>query len=517
MNTQHTEPTRKLSIIRLSIFIAVVYLIGYSVIAEWNNWNLIKADTPYEPWFAPYVDVTATPHYAFEQISAHQAQNMILSFIVSDTNDVCTPSWGAHYTLDEAYEILDLDRRIARYRQAGGEIGVSFGGLLNDELAVNCTNEQSLYQAYAQVIDRYDIEMIDLDLEGTGLTDQQAAVRRANVIVQLQHNYPDLSVWLTLPAATFGLTTEGTNSVATLLDVGVDIAGVNAMTMNYGASKEQGTTMADASEQALSELHRQLMALYAQHGTPLSSEGAWKKIGATPMIGQNDVTSEIFTFSDAQQLATFSQASSLSRLSMWSMNRDYQCGGNYVNVSIVSDGCSGITQEQHAFSTLFSTTFTGHINNYDPEAADTITPTIIKDNPTTSPYPIWSENSTYLQGTKIVWHGHVYEAKWWTQGDLPDHPVLQSWETPWTLIGPVLPGEKPVPQVILVDGTYPSWDGTTIFEAGERVLFNGVPYQAKWWTQGDSPAAASTNPDSSPWMPLSRAQIEAITESTKKD
>ncbi|BDZ49697.1 hypothetical protein GCM10025867_19380 [Frondihabitans sucicola] len=117
---------------------------------------------------------------------------------------------------------------------------------------------------------------------------------------------------------------------------------------------------------------------------------------------------------------------------------------------------------------------------------------------------------TGFEGTKIVWHRNVYEAKWWTQGDVPDNPVLNSWQTPWQLVGPVLKGEKPVAQPTLPAGTYPNWDGTTAFTSGARVLFEGTPYQAKWWTQGDSPAAASSNPDSSPWVPLTLAQIAAV-------
>ena len=134
------------------------------------------------------------------------------------------------------------------------------------------------------------------------------------------------------------------------------------------------------------------------------------------------------------------------------------------------------------------------------------------DDPATSPYQIWKDSGAYLQGTKVVWHGNVYEAKWWTQGDLPDNPVLQSYETPWKLVGPVLPGEKPVTQPTLPEGTYPTWSGEDKYETGQRVLFNGTPYQAKWWNQGQSPAAASSNADSSPWTPLTQIQIKEILE-----
>ena len=42
------------------------------------------------------------------------------------------------------------------------------------------------------------------------------------------------------------------------------------------------------------------------------------------------------------------------------------------------------------------------------------------------------------------------------------------------------------------------------------MLFDGVPFEAKWWTQGDSPEASSASPDSSPWAPLTQDEIDAI-------
>src|SRR5690606_24650640 len=134
-----------------------------------------------------------------------------------------------------------------------------------------------------------------------------------------------------------------------------------------------------------------------------------------------------------------------------------------------------------------------------------------------SPYQIWNEEGAFLEGTKVVWHGNVYEAKWWTQGDMPDNPVLQAWETPWQLIGPVLPNEKPIPQPTLPEGTYPAWSGTVEYETGQRVLYNGLPYQAKWWTMGDSPAGSTANADNSPWVPLTQTQIKKIIESTSDE
>ena len=150
------------------------------------------------------------------------------------------------------------------------------------------------------------------------------------------------------------------------------------------------------------------------------------------------------------------------------------------------------------------------------EAAATVTTDEAKeiesvvDNPATSPYPIWAEESSYLEGTKVVWHKNVYQTKWWTRGDLPDNPVLNEWETPWVLIGPVLPGETPIPKPTLPAGTYPDWAGTAIYEKGALILFDGVPYESKWWNQGESPDAAAADPDGSPWAVLSDTEVEKL-------
>ena len=64
-------------------------------------------------------------------------------------------------------------------------------------------------------------------------------------------------------------------------------------------------------------------------------------------------------------------------------------------------------------------------------------------------------------------------------------------------------------------GYYAQWTGTAIYNTGQRVLFNGVPYQAKWWNQGQSPAAATSDPGNSPWAPLTQAQINALLAQVK--
>jgi len=519
-NNTYIEPKRKLSFGRLILAISIISWGIYGSITYWNAKQKLAPEITYNPWFASYVDVTSTPSYAFEQIGA--TSDVILSFIVASKKDGCVPTWGTYYTLDEATISLDLERRIARVKQQGGNIAISFGGALNDELSVSCKNPEKLINAYLTVIEKYNLDTIDLDIEGEGLKDKEAIKRRALIIAKIQSDLraknKNLAVWVTLPVAPYGLTQEGTDVVFQMISNGVDLAGVNLMTMDYGNSKDTNISMYEASKSALIETHRQLGIIYQQNNINLSSNSLWKKIGATPMIGQNDILEEVFTIEDAKSLNEFAITQGTGRMSMWSANRDTPCGENYVDVKRVSDSCSGVTSPKFSFSQILSKNFKGDLsqNSFIQTEDSTEKNTVIIDDPDKSPYQIWQATSSYPKGIKIVWHGNVYEAKWWTKNDLPDNPVLQAWETPWKLVGPVLPGETPIKQPTLPKGMYPDWSGTTIYEGGKRILFEGVPYQAKWWNQGESPAAYSNNPDASPWIPLTQKQIEELLKDIKK-
>jgi len=113
-------------------------------------------------WFAPYVDVTATPQYAFEDVPAAAPTSTVLGFVVSATDAPCDPSWGTFYSMSTASDGLDLDRRVARLRQLGGSVTVSFGGAANSELSIGCTDPAALTAAYQSVVDRYSLLPGDL-------------------------------------------------------------------------------------------------------------------------------------------------------------------------------------------------------------------------------------------------------------------------------------------------------------------------------------------------------------------
>ncbi|WP_207346316.1 carbohydrate-binding protein [Arthrobacter sp. E3] len=513
----HRFPGRKLSLFRLTLLAAVVALLAAGAYIGWGRYNDAQAASAEPAIFAGYVDVTATPAYGFESPVSDAGKSVVLSFIVAAKDNPCEPSWGTFYSMDQAAgQELDLDRRIARLLQQGGSVSVSFGGQANDELALTCTNVDQLRDAYASVVERYNLSTIDLDLEGAGLADSTALKRRALAVAGLQSERlaakKPLSVWLTLPVAPTGLTAEGTAAVAAMLDANVDLAGVNLMTMDFGGSKAAGTTMLQASTAAAQATHGQLDALYKAHGQDIGSDSLWRKIGLTPMIGQNDVADEIFTLEDAVGLHDFAVAKGVGRVSMWSLNRDATCGPNYPDLTRVSDACSGVDQKGQLFSTLLGEGLKTPQAEASPSASvqASAQATLPADNPATSPYPIWSGLAVYVEGDRIVWHGNVYAAKWWTQDEVPDNPVATDGRTPWQLIGPVLPGDKPAAQVTAPAGTYALWSADKTYLQGQRVMFNGRIFEAKWWNREESPLAALQGSPSSAWTMFSNTQVQQL-------
>lgn len=506
-------PGRKLSLARLAFLIVVLVAVGVGGITGFKSLQDSRTASDSEPWFATYVDVTASPSYAFEQPVSEHEQDVILSFIVAADEATCEASWGGYYSLEEAHRSLDLDRRIARLQQGGGSIVISLGGEANSELALACEDTDDLVDQYRAIIDRYEPAALDLDIEGPALTDTASRERRVEAIATLQEEYGEewTPVWLTLPVGPEGLTADGVAVVKEFLHAGVDIAGVNAMTMNY-SSELSAQDMGQQVIDSLEATHRQVMAIYADDGQPLGTHTAWRKIGATPMIGQNNVASDIFTLDDARELRNFAGDVGLGRMSLWSANRDRTCANAYADGHIMSDSCSGIDQGAETFAGILGNGFTGSPASTVAEDTDSLRPEDIVDDPETSPYPIWSATSSYPAESRVVWRQNVYVSQWWNSAIQPDDPALSAADNPWQLIGPVLPGESPLPLLELPEGHYATWDPDVEYRRGDRVIFDTVAYEAQWWTVGENPASGQADPGSSPWRALSQDEIEQILE-----
>lgn len=88
-------------------------------------------------------------------------------------------------------------------------------------------------------------------------------------------------------------------------------------------------------------------------------------------------------------------------------------------------------------------------------------------------YQQWSATKAYLGGAKVKYGGATYQAKWWTLNETPGKSQV------WKLISDS--GQS------TTVSTVPAWKANKAYLGGDKVLFNGVIYEAKWWTYNELP------------------------------
>lgn len=246
--------------------------------------------------YAPYTDTTLYPPFDISAVTIVDC--FTLGFIVSDADS--NPSWGGHYSIESDF----YQNILSRLRLQKKRIICSFGGADGNELATTITCSEELYEKYKSVIERYGFTSIDFDIEGGAIGDRRSIDRRAEAILRLQKQFPDLYISVTLPATPEGLDEDGLYVVQT---TPCDL--VNIMAMDYGTNTED---MGQAACDAASATRKQ----------------TGKLIGVTAMIGRND-TGEIFTIADAYTLKEFQQRNSwIKRLSIWAIERDHELEGD---------------------------------------------------------------------------------------------------------------------------------------------------------------------------------------------
>ena len=303
---------------------------------------------------APYADVTLWPTVDLPSIArADGLKTYTLGFIVNGQGS-CRATWGTYYNLGDNW----MADQISALRSMGGDAAVSFGGAANQELAQACPTVAALAAQYQAVIDQYRLTSIDFDIEGAATADPTSIDRRSKAIAQLQQQARaagrNLQVSLTLPVLPTGLAADGLNVVRSARDNNVDVGVVNVMAMDYGdwAAANPNGQMGTYAVQAATATRNQLATLYPTR----SDAQLWAMVGVTPMIGQNDVGSEVFTTADAQTLTDFARSKHLGRLAMWSVSRDVQCAQG---VKTTADSlCSGVLQTPNQFGATFGQ-FTG--------------------------------------------------------------------------------------------------------------------------------------------------------------
>jgi hypothetical protein len=307
-------------------------------------------------FYAPYVSMSDWPVPSLPQLAqAGGTSLMIAGFIQADAGGA--PSWGGYSLLqpDKANsQMVAINKSLADFKSAGGDVMLSYGGAVGTSLSKyysdNNLSAQLLANTYASVAAIYGATHMDFDIQEAALTDSKAVALQIQAIKLLQQSEPGLEVWLTLPVTPTGLTGDSLGVVTSALQTGLKVAGIAIMTMDFGEVAAPTTgpnakTMGAYVIQAGQSTYSQLSALYGQYGLKYS----WSQLGLTPMIGVNDVTTEVFTVADAQAVEDFAVANGVGMLSMWSLQRD-----NPGTPGQVSGSTSGLSDPAYSFSNVFN-------------------------------------------------------------------------------------------------------------------------------------------------------------------
>ena len=166
-----------------------------------------------------------------------------------------------------------------------------------------------LAQAYQSVINQYKVSAVDFDIEGAAIANRISVDNRNKAIKILKQNNPNLRISYTLPVLPSGLDNNGVYLLSSAVKNGATIDVINLMTMDFGpnSAPNGATGMGGYSISAANGVNNQI-----------KQTGLQASVGITPMIGKNDVPTEIFRLEDATQVLNFGQQNSwVSHIAFW--------------------------------------------------------------------------------------------------------------------------------------------------------------------------------------------------------
>ena len=217
------------------------------------------------------------------------------------------------------------------------------------ELASACAGAAKLAKAYGAAIAAYHARRVDFDVEGATIESAAGNDRRARAIAILQRaarkRHKPLFVSFTLPTLPSGLDASGVALVKNAKRRGVAIGVVNGMAMDWGdeAAPNPSGRMGAYAIKTGKGLYGQLEKLYKGR----SAGRVARMVGVTPMLGVNDVATEVFGLGDAAQLVTWAKQRHVGMLGVWSLGRDRACVKPQAEAQ---NDCSGVAQQRWDFS-----------------------------------------------------------------------------------------------------------------------------------------------------------------------
>ena len=328
---------------RVALIAAVAALVGLGATSAQGATALpAHAYVPYfETWTNDSLSTTA-------QDSG--ARSFTLAFLETLSRTSCTLAWNGSRSdpVSNGRYLSD----IASLRGIGGDVIPSFGGWSADqggtEIGDSCKDVNTIAAVYEDVITRYDVTRLDMDVEGRSLN-RTAGIDRRNKALKLVEDWAaaqrrPFEVSYTVPTSASGLEASGVAILQNAIANGTRVDVVNIMAFDYydRVTTDMGTAAIDAASGLVAQLH----GLYPSKTTAQLDA----MVGITLMPGLDDYPkkTEKTTLAHAQQVYAYAQANGFNTLSIWAIQRDN--GGCPRDAG--SNSCSGIVQSTWDFSHL---------------------------------------------------------------------------------------------------------------------------------------------------------------------
>jgi Glycosyl hydrolases family 18 len=273
--------------------------------------------------YAPYFE-TWTADSLTATAEASGTPYFTLAFLETLSKTSCTLAWNGRRG-DRVRNGRYLPD-IASLRELGGDVIMSFGGWSADqrgkEIADSCKDVNAIAAAYEDVINRYDVTRLDMDLEGRSLK-RRGGIDRRNRALELveewaAHQRRPLEVSYTLPTSASGLRRPAVTVLQNAIENGTRVDVVNVMAFDYydGITTDMGAAAISAADGLLA----QLQALYPVKST--AELDAMVGITLMPGVDNAPKKTEKTTVADAQQVLDYATANGFNTVSIWAIQRD---------------------------------------------------------------------------------------------------------------------------------------------------------------------------------------------------
>ena len=272
-------------------------------------------------------------------ISASGVKAVVLAFLVPQSND-CNLAWGgvSQPLPNDTLGSTSIATEVSSLQAEGITVIISQGGAGGQDGSAYCSTVAETQALYQTVINKYHVTWLDFDLENPQTSGQPT--RRAQALAALQQANPGLIISYTLPLGPGGLDSgdNGTADLSAASAAGLNLGVVNGMAMDFGETNENQAAL---SEEGAAALESQIQAA-----------GLTSAVGLTFLPGtSDDDPPQYFTLANATTMLNFAQANSyITMLSFWELNRD---NGGCPGSTVDEDTCSGLTQSNYEFSSIF--------------------------------------------------------------------------------------------------------------------------------------------------------------------